>query len=68
MDDTTSYARLREVIHAALDRDGTHDWDETARLADILAPAIWNELRMFPLVGLSPNSPMLIEDEAALTV
>jgi hypothetical protein len=60
-DATTSYERLREFIISTLDRDGQHDWDETARLADVLTPAIWNELRMFPIAGLSPNSPALIE-------
>lgn len=45
---TTDYPALREAIQNVLDRDGQHGWDETARLADIVAVKVWNEVHQFP--------------------
>ena len=53
----TDYARLREVIQGVLDRDGKHDWDETARLAELIAAKVWNELALFPL-DQTINTPL----------
>ena len=38
-----TYEDLRDTIHRALDRDGQHGWDETARLAEVVAAAVWNQ-------------------------
>ena len=50
-DGFTTYDELRDVIRAALDRDGQHEWDETDRLANEIAPTVWNHVTMFPLVA-----------------
>lgn len=44
----TTMDDLRTAIQQVLDRDGKHDWDETARLTDIVAGKVWNELHEFP--------------------
>ncbi len=45
----TRYADIQRVIQNVLDRDGQHNWDETARLTEVIAPAVWNEIHTFPL-------------------
>ncbi len=45
----TRYADIQRVIHNVLDRDGQHEWDETSRLTEVIAPAVWNEIHTFPL-------------------
>ena len=38
------FEEFRKEISDAIDRDGQHDWDEAARLADIIAAKVWNGL------------------------
>ena len=39
-----TFEEFRKEISDAIDRDGQHDWDEAARLADIIAAKVWNGL------------------------
>ena len=39
-----TFEEFRKEISDAIDRDGEHDWDEAARLADIIAAKVWNGL------------------------
>ena len=39
-----TYRDIREAVQQVLDRDAIHDWDETARLTEVVAPHVWNLL------------------------
>lgn len=63
----TTYEDIRRVIHTALDRDGQHDWDETDRLTEVLAPTVWNEIITFPPSAATERTEPL-DDELAVAV
>jgi len=72
-DNETRYADIQRVIQNVLDRDGQHDWDETSRLTEVIAPAVWNEIHTFPLAaersaGAAPDVDVLAEAIAAVAV
>jgi hypothetical protein len=50
----SEYRDLLDTIQRALDRDGKHEWDETARLAGIVADAVWNTHRVATPEPLPP--------------
>jgi hypothetical protein len=55
-------AALKEWIdtaEAALDRDGTVNWDDSRRLAEVVATKLWNELS----AGLLPIPAGLVDEE-----
>ncbi len=65
-DAPTDLQALRITIEGTFIRDGQLEWEEAARLAELLAAEVWGQLHLFPLAA--PPAPAALDVERLVRV